>query len=124
MSDVPAPFRAITSLYLETYATRVSQVYVTLRHKLIALGHFWRFLAEQHSDITRSADVLPAHGRAYIPYAIAQARERQRGDDSGRSHATPRTSGCSRSAPSSRISVPGRLSRTRRLGHMRRASSH
>src|SRR2546427_2301666 len=26
MSDVPAPFRAITSLYLETYATRISQV--------------------------------------------------------------------------------------------------
>jgi hypothetical protein len=83
MSDVPAPFRTITSLYLETYATRISQVYVTLRHKLIALGHFWRFLAEQHPDITRSADVLPAHGRAYIPYAIAQARERQRGDDTG-----------------------------------------
>jgi integrase len=83
MSNVPAPFRAITSLYLETYATRISQVYVTLRHKLIALGHFWRFLAEQHPDITRSADVLPAHGRAYIPYAIAQARERQRGDDTG-----------------------------------------
>lgn len=58
-------------------------LYVTLRHKLIALGHFWRFVAEQHPDITRSADVLPAHGRAYIPYAIAQARERQRGDDTG-----------------------------------------
>jgi integrase len=83
VSDVPAPFRGITSLYLETYATRISQVYVTLRHKLIALGHFWRFLAEQHPEITRSADVLPAHGRAYIPYAIAQARERQRGDDTG-----------------------------------------
>lgn len=83
VSDVPAPFRGITSLYLETYETRISQIYVTLRHKLIALGHFWRFLAEQHPAVTRSADVLPAHGRAYIPYAIAQARERQRGDDTG-----------------------------------------
>jgi hypothetical protein len=83
ISDVPAPFRSITSLYLETYATRISQVYVTLRRKLIALGHFWRFLTEQYPDITRSADVLPAHGRAYIPYAIAHARERQRGDDTG-----------------------------------------
>jgi hypothetical protein len=83
MADMPTPFRALTLLYLDTYATRVSHVYVTLRHKLIALGHFWRFLAEQYPEITRSADVLPAHGRAYIPYAIAQARERQRGDDTG-----------------------------------------
>jgi hypothetical protein len=83
MSEVPAPSKAITLLYLETYATRISQVYVTLRHKLIALGHFWRFLAEQHPDVTRGADVLPTHGRAYIPYAIARARERQRGDDTG-----------------------------------------
>jgi len=83
MSDVPAPFRALTLLYLETYATRVSQVYVTLRHKLIALGHFWRFLAEQYPGITSAADVLPAHGRAYIPYAIARARDHQRGEDTG-----------------------------------------
>ena len=80
MANVPVPFKALTLLYLETYATRVSHVYRTLRHKLIALGHFWRFLAEQYPDITRAADVLPAHGRTYIPYAIARARERQRGD--------------------------------------------
>jgi hypothetical protein len=79
MADMPTPFRALTLLYLDTYATRVSHVYVTLRHKLIALGHFWRFLAEQYPEITTSADVAPAHGRAYIPYAIARARERQRG---------------------------------------------
>ena len=30
VSDVPVLFRGITSLYLETYATRISQVYVTL----------------------------------------------------------------------------------------------
>ena len=83
IADMAEPFRAITLLYLEAYATRISHVYVTLRHKLVALGHFWRFLAEQYPDITRSADVLPAHGRAYIPYAIARARERQRGDDTG-----------------------------------------
>jgi hypothetical protein len=35
VSDVPAPFRGITSLYLETYETRISHVYVRLRHKLI-----------------------------------------------------------------------------------------
>jgi hypothetical protein len=81
MADVPTPFRALTLLYLDTYATRVSRVYVTLRHKLIALGHFWRFLAEQYPEIPTSADVAPAHGRAYIPYAIARARERQRGED-------------------------------------------
>lgn len=83
MADMPTPFRALTLLYLDTYATRVSHVYVTLRHKLIALGHFWRFLAEQYPEITTSADVAPAHGRAYIPYAIARARERQRGEDTG-----------------------------------------
>jgi hypothetical protein len=76
-------FKALTLLYLDTYATRVSHVYVTLRHKLIALGHFWRFLAEQYPEITTSADVAPAHGRAYIPYAIARARECQRGEDTG-----------------------------------------
>ena len=73
MADIAEPFHAITLLYLEAYATRISHVYVTLRHKLIALSHFWRFLAEQYPDITRAADVLPAHGRAYIPYAIALA---------------------------------------------------
>jgi hypothetical protein len=82
-SDIAESFRAITLLYLEAYATRVSHVYVTLRHKLIALGHFWRFLTEQYPEVTTSAAVLPAHGRAYIPYAIARARERQRGEDSG-----------------------------------------
>ncbi|MGH7635871.1 MAG: hypothetical protein ACRENC_19240, partial [Gemmatimonadaceae bacterium] len=56
---------------------------MTLRHKLIALGHFWRFLAEHHPDVTTTAQVLPVHGRAYIPHAIAGARERQRGDDRG-----------------------------------------
>jgi integrase len=83
IADIAEPFRAVTLLYLEAYATRISHVYVTLRHKLIALSHFWRFLAEQYPDITRSADVLPAHGRAYIPFAIARARERQRGEDTG-----------------------------------------
>jgi hypothetical protein len=67
MADIAEPFRALTLLYLETYATRVSHDYVTLRHKLIAQGHFWRFLTQHYPDITRSADVLPAHGRAYIP---------------------------------------------------------
>jgi hypothetical protein len=65
---------------ISTRTPRVSQVYVTLRHKLIALGHFWRFLAEQYPEITTSADLTPMHGRAYIPYAIARAHERQRGD--------------------------------------------
>ena len=64
---------------LETYATRISQVYVTLRHKLIALGDFWRFLAEQHPDITSSADVLPAHGRASVtPPGIRQGERLRR----------------------------------------------
>jgi len=122
MADVPTPFRALTVLYLDTYATRVSHVYVTLRHKLIALRHFWRFLAEQYPEITTSADVAPAHGRAFIPYAIARARERQRGEDTGADLRPTAHVCCSKSAPSLQTSARGRQSRTHRLRHTRRAS--
>ena len=37
-------------LYLETYEARVSDVYRTLRHKVIALAHFWRFIQERHPE--------------------------------------------------------------------------
>src|SRR5207249_1869886 len=47
-SDIPAGFQSVTTLYLETYARRISDRYATLQHKLIAIGHFWRYLREHH----------------------------------------------------------------------------
>jgi integrase len=87
ISDVPERFRDVTILYLETYRTRISDVYVTRRQKVIALAHFWRFIAERYPVVLSSADVLPAQARAYIPFAIERAREVRRGraeDDSTR----------------------------------------
>jgi integrase len=78
-AELPARFRPITRLYLETYATRISAVYTTLRQKLIALGHFWRFLDQRYPEIQTCAEVLPAHARAFIPHAIERARLVQRG---------------------------------------------
>ena len=39
-AGVPDRFRQVMILYLETYEARVSDVYRTLRHKVIALAHF------------------------------------------------------------------------------------
>jgi len=81
MADIPECFQAVTILYLESYTARISDVYATQRQKVTALGHFWRFLSEQHPEVASSADVLPAHARAYVPFAIEQARGgRQDGD--------------------------------------------
>jgi integrase len=86
ISSIPEWSREVTVLYLETYATRVSDVYVTHRHKVIALAHFWNFLAERYPEVGSSAKVLPAQARAYIPFAMERARGVQRGrkpDDGG-----------------------------------------
>src|SRR5581483_5827614 len=56
-----------------------SDIYNTQRQKVSALGHFWRFIAHRYPEITSSAEVLPLHGRVYIPYAIERAREIGRG---------------------------------------------
>lgn len=79
IADIPERFREVTALYLETYQTRISDVYLTRRHKVIALAHFWRFLAQRYAEVLSSADVSPAQARAYIPVAIEQAREVRRG---------------------------------------------
>lgn len=80
---IPERFRLVTTLYLETYATRISTVYATLRHKVIALGHFWRFLDAQYPAVDGCAAVRPTHTRAYIPYARERARVVQRGGAPG-----------------------------------------
>ncbi|MDQ2834602.1 MAG: site-specific integrase [Acidobacteriota bacterium] len=79
IANIPARFWEVTTLYLETYQTRISDVYVTRRHKVIALAHFWSFLAQHYPEVRSSADVSPAQARAYIPSAIERARKVRRG---------------------------------------------
>ncbi len=79
ISTVPQPFRQVTILYLETYAARISSVYQTLRHKVYSLAHFWHFIAENFPEVQTCADILPAHARAFIPYAIERGRKIRRG---------------------------------------------
>ena len=50
-AGVPDRFQQVVILYLETYEARVSDVYRTLRHKVIALAHFWRFIRDKHPDV-------------------------------------------------------------------------
>ncbi len=82
-AGVPDRFRQVMILYLETYEARVSDVYRTLRHKVIALSHFWRFIQERHPDVQRCSQILPRHVRDYIPHVIARARAVQRGPGAG-----------------------------------------
>lgn len=49
----PDRFRQMMILYLEMYEARVSDVYRTLRHKVIALAHFWRFIRDRHPEVKR-----------------------------------------------------------------------
>ena len=54
IADIPERFREVTALYLATYETRISDVYATRRHKVIALAHFWRFLAQRYPEVRGS----------------------------------------------------------------------
>jgi site-specific recombinase XerD len=78
-STIPEPFQKVTALYLHTYAARISSTYQTLRHKVYALAHFWHFIAESFPDVQNCAEILPAHARAFIPYAIERGRKIRRG---------------------------------------------
>jgi integrase len=91
-SDIPERFRPVTTLYLEAYTTRISDVYATTRHKVRALGHFWQFLDQQYPEVQGSADIIPLHARAFVPHAIERARRVRRGratdpDDRATAHA-------------------------------------
>ncbi len=79
IADIPERFREVTALYLATYETRISDVYVTRRHKVIALAHFWQFLAQRYPEVSSSAEISPRQARSYIPCAIERAREVRRG---------------------------------------------
>jgi integrase len=82
-AGVPDRFQQVVVLYLETYEARVSDVYRTLRHKVIALAHFWRFIQDRHPDIKGCSQILPRHVREYIPHVLARARAVQRGPGAG-----------------------------------------
>ena len=83
IARIPERFRQVVVLYLETYEARVSAVYRTLRHKSIALAHFWNYMAEKHPDVKHCSVIFPRHVRDYIPYAVARARSVQRGPGTG-----------------------------------------
>lgn len=83
-SGIPERFRKVTTLYLETYSVRISSVHATLRHKLIALGHLWRFVDATYPEVSSCAEVLPSQARAFVPHMIEQARAiRRGGEDDG-----------------------------------------
>lgn len=79
-SDIPDRFQAVTVLYLETYTTRISDVYATLRHKQTALAHFWRYIDQHHPEVAACAQLTPAQTRGFIDHAIDRARQVRRGD--------------------------------------------
>ena len=79
IAKTPDRFLQTTTLYLDTYSTRISDTYTSLRHKAIALAHFWRFMQQAHPEVKTCAGVLPEHARAYVPHAIERARQAQRG---------------------------------------------
>ena len=78
-SEIPADFQAGTTLYLGTYARRISDRYSTLQHKLTAIGHLWRYLRERHPQVASAAEVTPAQVRGFVPYMIERAKAVRRG---------------------------------------------
>lgn len=91
VAGVPEPFVEVVGLYLEAYARRLSDSYPTLRHKAVALGHFFRYLHQTHPDVTSCAEITPAQARGFVPHAVELARTFQRGrarqDDADRTTA-------------------------------------
>jgi len=88
--EVPERFHAVTTLYLETYAARISDVYATLQHKVRAIAHFWCYLEQVHPEVRTCAEVAPRHARGFVEYALTRARQVQRGvagDDRTTAHA-------------------------------------
>ncbi len=77
-SRVPERFLEVHRLYLETYQQRISDVYATTRHKHNSLEHLWVFLDGRYPQLGSSAQVRREHLLAFIPHAIARAREVQR----------------------------------------------
>ena len=71
-SGIPDCFAEAVACYLETYESRVSTSYATLRHKCSSLAHFFTYLSAEHG-LTSVAEVRPQHGRGFLPWAKATA---------------------------------------------------
>jgi hypothetical protein len=87
-AGVPDRFRQIMILYLEAYEARVSDVYRTLRHKVIALAHFWRFIRDKHAAVKRCSEILPGHVPRLYP-ARDHTRSRRSARPRSRRRSTP-----------------------------------
>lgn len=87
-ADMPERFKPVTTLYLETYSRRISSIYGTLRHKLIAVARFWRFIDENYPEVRSCAELTPRHARGFVPYQIEEARKVRRGDKDDGDRAT------------------------------------
>ena len=77
-SRVPDRFREVHQRYLEAYQQRISDVYATTRHKHNSLEKLWVYLDAEHPEVASAAQVRRAHLLAFVPWAIARAREVQR----------------------------------------------
>jgi hypothetical protein len=73
-AEIPLWCKPVTTLYLDTYSARLSDRYATLRHKLASLGHFWRYLAAVHPEITACRDITPAATRGFVAYVVDPKR--------------------------------------------------
>ncbi|HVL38906.1 MAG TPA: hypothetical protein VM328_05890, partial [Fimbriimonadaceae bacterium] len=87
-ADMPDCFKPVTTLYLETYSRRISSVYTTLRHKLIALARFWRFIDSNFPEVRSCAELTPEHARGFVPFQIEEARKVRRGNKDDGDRAT------------------------------------
>lgn len=88
VAHMPNHFKPLTTLYLDTYSRRISSVYGTLRHKLIALARFWRFIDEHFPEVRSCAELTPRHARGFVPYQIEEARKVRRGNKDDGDRAT------------------------------------
>jgi integrase len=91
ITRVPERFREVTIRYLDEYRVRVAPVYATVHAKAIALGHWWRYVDENHPELTSCAAVRPRHARGFLPWAKERAqavRRRSAHDDSTHERAT------------------------------------
>jgi integrase len=72
--ELPAPFRAITLLYLETAAIRFGWTIGHLQHVCQSLAEFWRYIDKYHAEVKQPNQILPRHGQAYLKHRIETTR--------------------------------------------------
>lgn len=82
-ADTPERFRAVTAIYLEAYASRISDTYRTLTGKAYSISYFWRYVDGLHPTVGHPSEVLPEHARGFVGHAIERARRVRRGGGMG-----------------------------------------